>query len=186
MRIGTFMALLGCTVFLTACQSTTVTSTDHYDPQHHARIRLYGQNQKPTIMEYDINNKPVRKNVGGTFGDAFSSFAGSTKNISLGMPETAMINEMRQYDGILSKVFYREFAVPAGVSVRVHNAFMGMLYYTASPLNNWDFVRKVSCKSNTVTFTPQAGKDYEVVPAHNSATCGVAVLQVPKPGNPES
>jgi len=181
----TFLALLSCVVLMTACQSTTITSTDDYDSQRHARIRLYGQNQKPTIMEYVYNNKPVRKNVGGTLSDAFSSFAGSTENISMGMPKTAMINAMRQYDGILSKVFYREFAVPAGVPVRVHNAFIGMLYYTSSPIDNFDYVKKVSCKSNIVTFTPQAGKDYEVVPAHNSEACGVAVLQVSSHDNPE-
>lgn len=175
MRICKLIAPLACVVVLTACQSSTVISTENYNPQQHARIRLYGQNQKPSIMEYSIGNKKVEKNVGGSLGDAFSSLVGTAENVSLGMPKTPMLNEMHNYDGILSKVFYREFVIPAGVPVRVNNAFVGL---GSSAPHYASYYYEASCRSNTAVFTPQAGRDYEVVPLHNSRDCGVAVLDI--------
>lgn len=50
-----------------------------YDAHQDARIRLYGQNQKPTILKYEHHGKKEKINVGGGAGDAFSSFIGTVK-----------------------------------------------------------------------------------------------------------
>lgn len=184
MKLSRFALPLACTVLLGACQSNTVVSTENYNPQTQARIRLYGQNQKPSFLEYVHNNEKVKQNVGGSLTDAFSSFVGGTENISMGMPKTNWMNDMKEYDGILSKVFYREFLIPAGIPLHVHNAFVGLggdYRVGKSVISHYE----KSCRSRTVTFTAQAGRDYEVVPIHNSESCGVAVLDITS-GKPEA
>lgn len=175
------MALAG----ITACASANNTidaSSATVDTSSQARIRLYGQNQKPSKMEYFQGQHKVRINTGSSFKDAFLSFAGSPKNRSLGIPATDMSTNMAQYNGILSKMFYQEFTIPANTPITVNNAFIGMSHVLKTHYSKVTHTQP-SCQSDDVTFTPEAGKDYEVVPAYNSAHCGVAVLQVNEDGS---
>ncbi len=180
MKLCRFALSLACTVLLSACQSTTIVSTENYNPQTQARIRLYGQNQKPSLLEYVHNNEKVKQNVGGLLSDAFSSFVGGTKNISLGMPKTDWMNDMHDHDGILSKVFYREFYIPAGIPIHVHNAYIGLGGSYSDGKSVISHYEK-SCRSRTVTFTAQPGRDYEVVPIvpiNSSEFCAVEVRDI--------
>lgn len=155
-----------------------------------ARIRLYGQNQKPTTMTYHLQNgQKVKIAVGAGMGEAFSSFIGIAKNTSLGIPKTAMISHMKQYNGILSKVFYHEYAIPTHTAITVHNAFIGQS--TGDPMSTGartgshtvTTYTQPSCDGDDITFTAEAGKDYEVIPTYNSSACGVTVLQVNADGS---
>ncbi|MDR0735380.1 MAG: hypothetical protein LBF51_00870 [Zoogloeaceae bacterium] len=122
-----FPALL-C-VLLAACATQPTHETAH-DSERTARIRLFGQNQKPSIMtvgrDCAAGENGHEINVGGGLGDAFRSFAGSAANEGLGIPETGTTRQLSQRDGILSKAFYREFIIPAGKPVHVRAAFIGL------------------------------------------------------------
>ncbi|VEH66525.1 Uncharacterised protein [Rodentibacter pneumotropicus] len=39
-------------------------------------------------------------------------------------------------------------------------------------------IKGKSCKGNIVTFTPEAGKDYEVAPISSDRECGVTVYEI--------
>ena len=65
-----------------------------------ARIRLFGQNQRPSLayvgIDCNTNPKGNKINVGGGLGDAFGSFTRTIKNTDLGMAATpASIPEPR-------------------------------------------------------------------------------------------
>lgn len=174
--------LLGASfILITGCQ-TTKNLNSEYSGISDSRIRLYGQNQKPTIMEYKKDGKQEKINVGGQAGDAFSSLVGTVKNHSIGIAQTDMSKNLKDQNGVLSKAFYKEFVIPAGNFISIHNAFIGLSNVSQSP------VRKTvqyqgACTSSSLSFVPKAGKDYEVVPTRNSSACGLTLLEIDKNGN---
>jgi len=122
--------------------------------------------------------KSVEVNVGGGLGDAFGSFLRMSKNESIGMAETESTRNLASRDGILSKAFYREFVIPAGKQVEVRNAFIGLTNVGSNPATGRTTVqRQGNCASDTVFFTPQAGKDYEVG-FIDAKTCTAMVFEV--------
>lgn len=148
-------------------------------PDNTARIRLFGQNQRPTIAHVGIdcnnNAKGTKINIGGGLGDAFSSFVGVAKNTSLGLAETPASHSIKNRNGILSKAFYKELVVPAGLPLNAYAAYidLGVSYsntvvsaqssssvtyttYTYSRAPN-------SSTSKVISFVPEAGHDYEVL-----------------------
>ncbi|OSI14731.1 hypothetical protein BWD09_09855 [Neisseria dentiae] len=40
------------------------------------------------------------------------------------------------------------------------------------------FLGENGCTGNTITFTPEAGKDYEVAPISTGRNCGVSVYEI--------
>lgn len=174
--------LLGCCfVLITGCQTTKV-SEKAYSATTDSRIRLYGQNQKPTILEYRKDGKKEKINVGGEAGDAFSSLVGTVKNQSIGIAQTDMSKNLKENNGILSKIFYKEFIIPAGYPVFIRNAFNGLTNVSQSPTRT-TVQYEGACTSSGLTFTPRAGKDYEAVPKYNSSSCGLDILEVDHNGN---
>lgn len=167
---------------LTACQTTTVVKDDHYVEGQEARIRLYGQNQKPTIMTYEQSGKKVKINVGGAAGDAFSSLVGTVKNSSIGIAPTQASQQLQQQNGVLSKAFYKEFVIPAGQSIHVRNGFIG-LSNVVSSASQTTIQYQGSCRGPELTFTSVVGKDYEVIANSKGSTCGVTILEVDATGN---
>lgn len=147
-----------------------------YDPNKDARIRLFGQNGKPTLMTSDINCETAPKgqkvNVGGGLGDAFKSFTGTSSNKTLGMPETQSSQSLKTMNGLLSKAFYKEYAVTAGQPVNVSGALIGTMVETPS------HTLYVKGCSSTVSFLPQAGHDYEVLGQMHGRKCTVVVKEV--------
>ena len=111
---------VACSVaLLAACASNApVVQEDStsYDSSTQARVRLYGQNQKPTIMvsgiDCEAEDRRARRghkvNVGGSLGDAFGSLAGTARSHSLGIAETEHSKNIGQMNGILSRAFFRE------------------------------------------------------------------------------
>ena len=71
-------------------------SLDNSVPQ--ARIRMYGQNGKPTNMKYSFNGHTVKKSTGGSAGGAFASMLGMAKSSSIGIPATKTLEIMRQHN----------------------------------------------------------------------------------------
>ncbi|ULJ60030.1 hypothetical protein [Wielerella bovis] len=150
-----------------------------------ARVRLFGQNQKPTIMVSGIDcaagEKGTKVNTGGSLGDAFGSLVGTVNSHSIGIAETAHTRYLGQENGILSRAFFREYVVPAGKAVNVQTFFVGLTNVNESPTMKITQYEG-SCRSNKVSFVPQAGRDYEVVGVSGQA-CGVKVYEVSKSGD---
>lgn len=163
-------------ILLSISGSICAASDQSYDPSKDARIRLFGQNGKPTLMNADIDCETAPKgqkiNVGGGFGDVFKSFTGADANKSLGMPETQSSKNLKEMNGILSKAFYKEYAVTAGKPINVTGALIGTTLETPSQ------TLYVKGCSSTVSFLPQAGHDYEVLGQMQGRKCTVVVKEV--------
>lgn len=168
-------------MMLSACATTQLPATSQrYDPSDSARIRLFGQNGTPSIMTVQLQeNKKVEVNVGGGVGDAFGSLLGTVKNESIGISQTENTRNLQQGGGLLSKVFYREFVIPAGREVQVKNAFIGLTNVNHNPGTGLTMIQKQgNCSSQVVAFVPEAGKDYEVGSYKNGPQCSVMVFEI--------
>lgn len=181
--INKILFVSALTTMLSGCVMTELpTASQTYNPNESARIRLFGQNQKPSIMEVQTglgtDSKSVTVNVGGGLGDAFGSMLSMAKNESIGIAETENTRNLASQNGILSKDFYREFVIPAGKPVKVRNAFIGLASITHMPAVGTIIHRQGSCVSGTVSFIPQAGKDYEVGSYKNGNSCLVIVFDI--------
>ncbi|MEG1768947.1 MAG: hypothetical protein RR311_10805 [Comamonas sp.] len=166
---------------LSACSTAQApTSSQNYNQENSAKVRLYGLNQKPSIMTvqtgHGANGRVVKYSVGGNIADAFDHFICVGKNESVGIAETENTRNIKSGDGILSKAFYREFVIPAGRPVEVENAFVGL---TALPFAGKGVVQSQgSCSSAKVRFTPEAGRDYEVCTYRSGNSCTVMVFEI--------
>lgn len=168
-------------LLLSACATTHLPAiSQQYDPSNSARIRLFGQNGKPSFMIVEVSErKTIEVTVGGSAGDAFSSFLGTTKNESIGISETENTKNIQQRGSLLSKVFYREFVIPAGRKLQVRNAFIELGHFYHRPGGSIAMVKNsVSCSSQIVSFVPEAGKDYEVGSYRNGRQCSVMVFEI--------
>lgn len=123
--------------------------------------------------------KTVELTVGGSLGDAFGSLLGTVKSESIGISETENTKNIQRGDNLLSKVFYREFVIPAGREVQVRNAFIGLANINYNPLDGTKMVQEQrSCSSQVVSFVPEPGKDYEVGSYMNGHQCSVIVFEI--------
>ena len=122
-----------------------------YDAHQDARIRLYGQNQKPTILKYEHHGKKEKINVGGGASDAFSSFIGTVKNQSIGIAQTEMSQSLKDHNGIFSKIFYKEFIIPSAHPVSIKNGFIGLTNVLDHSINT-TVQYGGTCTSSELTF----------------------------------
>ncbi|QNX59512.1 hypothetical protein [Acinetobacter seifertii] len=173
--VGSFLILA------TGCQTSKI-SASGYSVNSDSRIRLYGQNQKPMILEYIKNGKKEKINVGGQASDAFSSLIGTVKNQSIGIAQTQMSKSLKDHNGVFSKIFYKEIVIPAGSPVSIRGAFIGLTNVSESSTRT-TIQYEGTCTSSGLTFIPKAGKDYEIVPKYNSSSCGLTLLEVDSNGN---
>ena len=104
---------LSSLVLLAACTSNAPVhqkSSAGYDSQSQARIRLYGQNGKPsyayTNIDCDSNRKGTKIGVGGSLGDAFGSLVGASSSQSMGIPETEISKNVGKMNGIASRALH--------------------------------------------------------------------------------
>lgn len=166
----------------TACVSTELSNQNApYDASKDARIRLYGQNGRPSFLTVNIDGKKEKVTVGGGLGQAFSSMVGAKGNESIGMPETELSKDPSAHSKFLSGIFFKEFVIPANNEISVTNEIIQLdhthTHYTAAEKIT-TIVKGKNCKGNTVTFIPEAGKDYEVAPISSDRECGVTVYEI--------
>ena len=167
---------------LAGCYSTELsTQGKAYDATKDARVRVYGQNGRPSSLETTVNGKAEKITVGGSLGQAFSSMVGAKDNESIGMPATPLSKNPSAHSKLLSGIFFKEFIVPAGATVVVNNSIMD----TTSQSVGYTLTHKITttttvkgCSGNTVTFETEAGKDYEVAPISSDRQCGVTVYEI--------
>lgn len=176
-----FLLTAAATLLLTACVTTHPPAiSQQYDPSNSARIRLFGQNGKPTSMTVEVSQgETVEVNVGGSMGDAFSSFFGTVKNESIGISETENTKNIQQNSNLLSKVFYREFVIPAGRELQVRNSSITLGNFFHNPDGSIKRIENQErCSSQIVSFVPEPGKDYEVGSYRNGRECSVMVFEI--------
>ncbi|MCC2954028.1 hypothetical protein LK542_00190 [Massilia sp. IC2-477] len=157
-----------CALFLTlGASSAAQDAAPEQTVRSTARIRLFGQNG--VLVDFYQNSNCVGGNaqktrVSGGAGDAFSSLFGRARNTSIGMKDTPNTENLFRRDGVASKAYFREYEIPADQPVSLRMAFQ------SGPGVG------VRCSNLGGTFTPAAGKDYEVALERQSGQC-VAVVQ---------
>lgn len=171
---------------LAGCAGNTPVTTQatEYNANEQARIRVYGQNGKPTLIWHGIdcnsNQRGTKVNVGGGLGDAFGSLTGSAKSESIGIAPSEISQNLSSQNGILSKAMFREMPISSGKPVNVQASYIGLSHTYETP-SHIITAHEGSCNSKVASFIPQAGKDYEVV-GTKGKSCGVAVYEVSHSG----
>lgn len=134
-----------------------------------SRLRMFGQNGASAVLFRDSAcaksfwSSEGEKASGG-FGSAFGSFIGRVSNTSLGIAETDTTRYLSDKDGMLSKAYYREYVIPANkpstLSMRYQDITTFYQVHGASYTYTYSHTPP-SC-GGSITFTPEAGQDYEV------------------------
>lgn len=143
-----------------------------------ARIRVFGQNGALADLHPGSAclKRQGRERVSGSMSSTFGSLFGVVSNATLGIPETATTRNIRQMDGIASKAYFREYPIPGGVPTSLRLGFQDVSsFYTVGGVTYSNVDR--SC-SGAISFTPEAGKDYEVGFSWQGGVCHLAVNQV--------
>jgi len=176
--LGLTLTILG----LAGCYSTELSTQGNvYDATKDARVRVYGQNGRPSSLKTTISGKTEKITVGGSLGQTFSSAFGMKDNETIGMPATPLSKDPSAHSKLLSGIFFKEFIVPAGATVVVNNSIMDMTSQSVSYTETHKITTTTTvkgCVGNTVTFETEAGKDYEVAPISSDRQCGVTVYEI--------
>ncbi len=168
------MLISAAALLLSGCVNTELSNAGKaYNPQTDAHLRLYGQNGRYTEMEVKQDGKTEKVNVGGGLGQSFGSMLYLKGNESLGMPDSEASKKPNQFNNIGSSTFFKEFVIPAG------GAEITLKSEIVTPDNTYtDYAKGIkytqlgySCSGKKLTFTPQAGNDYEALPAASTAQC---------------
>lgn len=166
-------------MLLTACVNTELSmNQSQYTPENQARIRLFGQNGRPSGMEVNVNGKVEKISIGGGMGQAFSSLVGLKGNESIGMPETHFSKNPSQFSNIASTPFFKEFIIPANAEITVSNSIRTPNHTFTDVATGKVTTSYSYCNGDKITFTAKAGKDYEVVPHHSTQVCGVTLYEL--------
>lgn len=130
-----------------------------------ARVRFFGQ-AVIGLTFYKNQTCYAGKGISAS-RSGFGGVFGNKKNISLGMPETPNVTNLKARDGLLASAFYREYSVKANEPLAIHAS-----YHESTGRTGY------SCKSFGGVFTPEDGKDYEVSVDISSQFCVVSVLRI--------
>ncbi|MBN6112951.1 hypothetical protein [Xanthomonas bonasiae] len=146
------------------------------NPDNQARIRFFGQaviglEFYRNTMCYGGDAESETPSSSG-FGGAF----GSKKNISLGMPVTPNVTNLKQRNGILAKAFYREYAITAGEPIAIHASY----YETTGSSPYFTSPNGISrgCDDFGVSFVPEKGQDYEVALDLSRQYCHLTISRI--------
>lgn len=128
--------------------SSAVAVASEVNPKK-ARIRLFGQNG--TGVVYYPNSKceggSNSVTVSGGLGTTFSSFFGTIKSESIGIPETETTRNLAKRSSLLSKAYFREYQINAGEPITVALSFQD--------------VGGAHCNALVYSFVAESGVDYE-------------------------
>jgi len=136
------------------------------DPDNQARIRFFGQ----AVLSLDFYRnsmclggarpeKASESGLGGVFG--------RKENITLGMPVTPNVVNLKARDGILAKAFYREYAINADEPLAIRASYAESTgAYSAG------------CRDFGASFVPEKDQDYEVTLDISRTTCRLVVTRI--------
>ena len=166
--LTTFLSISA--ILLGGCASTNGAGEAkvEYNPNTQSRIRLFGQNGGSSIMYSGIDcqagNEGEKTNVGGGLGESFVSFLRMDQSETLGIPQTEATQSLAKRDGILSKAFYKEFAIPAEKPVNLQLFPVTTPGTTPQKGQRLLIIESNSCYSPAIaSFIPEKGKDYEIL-----------------------
>ncbi|QBJ79944.1 hypothetical protein [Aquitalea sp. USM4] len=128
-------------------------------PEGKARIRFFGQNgidlsfyRNRTCYQDGLFGLKGGESVSGGFGSGLASLLGTVGSIGIGMPETNSSMHLHDKDLIGSKAFYREYEFTADEPLTVAARWGG-------------------CRTQALTFKPEANKDYEFEMTEQNGLC---------------
>ena len=171
------MLISTAALLLSGCVNTELSNAGKaYNPQTDARIRLYGQNGRYTMMEVKQNGKTEKVNVGGSLGQSFSSLLYLKGNESIGMPSSSASMNPSQFNEIGSGTFFKEFIIPSGAEITLQSEIITP--HNINYIVNGKFVGPEHCLGKKLVFTPQAGKDYEALPSASTAQCNLTLVEL--------
>lgn len=132
-----------------------------------ARLRVFSQNGI-TIHLYQNSvciGKGRKITVGGLGKTFFSSLVGRTTNTSVGMKETPNTRNLAKRDKLGSKAYFQEYEFAANEPVSVAMQFQNVEL-------------SAGCKLVGGTFTPAAGKEYELALDATRPQCVADVQEI--------
>jgi hypothetical protein len=179
MRSAPYSLRLTCAILALSCAGVIHAEQTELiaDKAPTARIRLFGQN---AVMVKFYRNSTCHgrgadeTKVSGGLGDAFSSFIGTVKNVSIGMKETPNTVNLAKRNGYASKAYFREYELAAGQPLTIAMKFRDMM-----PNGS------VYCRTIAGTFTPSAGKDYEAALDLGGGGCKAVIREIAAAENGE-
>ncbi len=131
----------------------------------HARVRFFGQ--AVIGLTYYENKACIGDDGVDASKSGLGGFFSHKKNISLGMPETPNVVNLKNRDGILSKAFYHEYYVGAGQPLTI-----SATYSETTGRSGY------RCDEMDATFVPEDKKDYEVALDFGNGQCHLNVTQI--------
>lgn len=142
------------------------------DPDNQARIRFFGQAvlglrfyRNSTCFGNGRAEVASETGLGGAFGNK--------ENITLGMPVTLNVVNLKERDGILAKAFYREYAINAGEPLAIHASYAET---TGPGFGNSGVSR--GCRDFGASFVPENGQDYEVTLDLSQQVCQLSIAKI--------
>lgn len=155
MKCGLYvLPLIALLNFLTACSTSSVSQTVKVGKvDGKARIRVFAQNGIGAHLYLNSICKGGENSIAvagpGNMSDTFSSFIGTIKNESIGIPETSSVDMMLKRSSFASKVYYKEYSINAGEPVTVDMVFVDPAGYRCGPIAS--------------QFIPESKADYEAL-----------------------
>ena len=175
LRIASVALLAGCAIGSATAQETATVSpaAQAGASTNVTRVRLFGQNG--AMVDFYENSVCIggsgpKTRVSGGAGDAFSSLFGRAKNTSIGMTETPTTTGLSKRDGIMSKAYFREYEIAANQPMTLSMHFQSA---AGAP-------RSAYCPTLGGTFTPEAGKEYEITLDIHPGKCTAVVNEIQK------
>lgn len=160
-------------LILSSCSiATTKVQLSEYDAKNSARLRVFGNNGIGMVIYPNMNECPQSSDnglrVSGKIQQSLNAFLSRQDNISIGMPISDRVKN--PYQSIFGNDFYTESIIPAK-PITIQSTF-------TSADHSY-------CKPITVTFFPEAGKDYETVLNIDKIDryCQLKILRIDNDGN---
>ncbi|WP_443090881.1 hypothetical protein ACTUM7_06855 [Basfia succiniciproducens] len=167
-------------LLLAGCMGTELSTKDKtYNASTDARIRIFGQNGRPSTLTIEHNGNKEKITIGGGVGQAFSSLVGAKGNESIGMPESVYSKDPSQFSNIGSTPFFKEFIIPANAKVNVKNEIMSAPHVFKDVTTGKTTTTYYKCSGGKeISFVAEAGKNYEVIPSSSTNECGVTLNEL--------
>lgn len=165
-------------VMLCALDSSMVMAQDTEGQQvagAGARVRFFGQAAigiKLFKNQSCYAGRGIQASKKGPFGG---------KNVSIGMPNSPNVDNMKSRDGILFAATYHEYAVRAGQPLTIHVDYSettGSVRLTTGNMITETEGISNSCEKFAEVFTPEAGQDYDVTVDIGRGTCQLHVQKI--------
>lgn len=164
---------------------TALSQSEPNNPEERpsSRIRVFGQNGAgskiyPGMSCHQSFFSSAGIKVSGGFGDAFSSFAGTIKNTSIGMPETVVSKNLSTRDGALSKAYFKEFEIPGNKPTTLTLGFKDVDNFY--PANGTSIHTSGASCTGDIYFISEPAKDYEVGFTRDGKACYLSVNEIVK------